>query len=546
MGYLLHIVLALAALAVAEATGAHGLPLPLAALPLAAVPALIGRWTRARAERGDFRVAAVGAQLLFWSPPALNVAAVSLFGWHRAALEWSGAETALLSWPAPGALVSLLPFVVYQLAAIDARARLSARTADGIARIRRFQARMFLSGLVPVVVWLLVAGLVGSAESVRVRVEEVALYNALFAAALLAVFALFLPAILRNTWDTVPIEERGVRALLDAVAERARFRCKGLYLWRTGHLMSNAAVVGLLPWHRVVLFSDSLVAQLSPRELVAVFAHEIGHTKRHHVAVFVCWVLAFFLGADVVATHAPGGELGAWLLFGAMLGGWFVVFGYMSRRFELDADLFALEQTGDAEALASALERVVGVHARRETTWRHFSTADRVLFLRATAREPEVGERLRRGLRRWVWTGVVACAAAVGLELWTLAASFDGDRVVADLRLGEFAAAEERVDAGADVGEELERVVRRAAAFARSSPERDRGADGERLAAGAARAVQRGDPAGALELVHLAILRGVDELEPVVRALERRADGELGPNDPAWRAAAELLLGSLP
>ena len=63
--------------------------------------------------------------------------------------------------------------------------------------------------------------------------------------------------------------------------------------------MANAAIVGFLPGHRTVLFSDSLLAGLPPRELAAVFAHEIGHARRHHVLVFGAWTLVFFLAGDL-------------------------------------------------------------------------------------------------------------------------------------------------------------------------------------------------------------------------------------------------------
>ena len=155
------------------------------------------------------------------------------------------------------------------------------------------------------------------------------------------------------------------RYLLERCAESAGFRCKRFLVWRTGHQMSNAAVMGFASWHRSVLFTDLLLAQLGPRQLAAVFGHEMGHVLRHHVLVFAAWSLGFFLAGDVLL-RATDVEDPALLLAGvtAFVAFWALGFGYMSRRFELDADLVALELTGDPEALASALDTVAGAHAR--------------------------------------------------------------------------------------------------------------------------------------------------------------------------------------
>jgi hypothetical protein len=200
-----------------------------------------------------------------------------------------------------------------------------------------------------------------------------------------------------------------------------------------------------------VLFSDSLLAQLGPRELAAVFGHEIGHARRHHVLVFAAWTVAFFLAADLGAT-ALDVELGAsWpvsLGFVALLFGlWILGFGYLSRRFELDADLVSFEITGDGDALVRALEDVGGAHTRNRPSWRHFSTAQRVIFLRAFLRDPEVGRRLRAALRRWTRLGVAAAAVTLVAEVVVLSGRWSEDLVAVDLRLGRYGSALARLGA---------------------------------------------------------------------------------------------------
>ena len=550
MGYLLQILLALGAIGLAEGLAGAGPPGrdaeipgllgPLGALSLAIWPYAVAAWTRARGLRGRFRLAAAGQRALDWSAPVLHLLALTLFGWHALVLGWTGTSSVLLGWPGPALLLSLLPFALYQLAAIDARSRLAGGRPGDADRMRRFQVRMFLSAVLPLVAFVLLSWSVSVSEVLRVHVEQVALYNTAFAAFLIAVFALFLPTLLRNTWATAPLERGLQRQVLEIVARAADFRYRELLVWRTGHLVSNAVIVGLTPRQRTVLFSDALLDQLDLRQLAAVFAHEIGHARRHHILVFACWTLGFFLGADaLLTTLEPRSWELATGLFAALLLAWYAGFGYLSRRFELDADLHSVEVTGDTESLVAALERVVGLHARRVTSWRHFSTADRVLFLRAAARDPGVARRLRRDLRRWIAVGMLLFAAGLAFEVHQLTASLGVDRVLVDLRLGRYASAEGRVAAGVELEPDLQRLVERGA---RLQGARGAGAGpgtptpGE-LEEAAGRALAADRPEEALELLDLAILRGREELRQVARAIDRALGEE--------PAAVEELLAEL-
>ena len=94
----------------------------------------------------------------------------------------------------------MLPFFVYELCAIDARARVADHRPEAVRRLRAFQMRTFLAAVLPLVFYGVVSGLLGLDEAVRVMVEEVALFNAMFAASFLAFLVLVLPTLLRNTW----------------------------------------------------------------------------------------------------------------------------------------------------------------------------------------------------------------------------------------------------------------------------------------------------------------------------------------------------------
>jgi hypothetical protein len=289
--------------------------------------------------------------------------------------------------------------------------------------------------------------------------------------------------------------------------------------------MANAAIVGFTPRSRVVLLSDALLSHLGPRELAAVFAHEIGHAKRHHALIFGGFALFLFVGADLIFGRAGvEGEGLALTLFAGVLLLWFLSFGWLSRRFELEADLVSVEVMGGSRPLIDALEHVSGAHARRKKSWRHFSVHDRVAFLERVELDPSLGVRLRRRLRRWSLVGLCLTVAVVGLELVELAGAVDAERVVAELRLGRYDEAAARVANGAEVDERLRELVTRAA----SLEAEDSAAD--RLLALAREALEREDDDAARQLLELAALRseGDASMEATVRGLFERLDGNGG------------------
>lgn len=530
MDYLVHIVLAVFVLALAEQGARTQLEAPWAVAGLVLVPFLLGAYARVLYLRGRFHLAGSLWRALHWSAPVLFALAVCCFGWARSVERWTGASTSLLGWPSPGLLLGFAPFVVYALAAIDVRVRQTEPEPGARAAARRFHVRMLASGLVPTVVFALGAWVVGRNAAWRANVEHVGLYGLGFVLLAVGSFTLALPWLLRASWDTRPLEPSPLRSLLEDVARHARFRYRDFAFWRTGDLLANAAVVGLGPLDRVVLFSDVLIASLSPREIVAVLAHEIGHAKRHHVLIFVAWTGAVFLAGDLVGREIEN----QWVAGGVVLllfAAWYKLFGWLSRRFELEADLFALRVTRDPAAIVGALERVGGAHSREVDSWRHFSTAKRIDFVERVAVDERVGERLERRLRGLAWLGVVLCALALGVSLVRLTADLPRDRVTAALALGRWERAEQAARAVSAPGPELSHWLALVASLApeeRADP---------RIAVARARAeLALGDAKLALDWLALEALSGRREIEPVAAILADYVEQE----------AVELAAGRLP
>jgi len=167
----------------------------------------------------------------------------------------------------------------------------------------------------------------------------------------LALFVL-LPRFVKPLLGLQTLPKGPVRDRLEATARRLRFRTADLLIWSTNGAVANAMIVGVIPWARYVIFTDRLVKGMTPEELDAVFGHEAGHSRHHHIPYYA----VFFLLSASVATAGFAlleRELGVmgwtfskeasdWMALPmlAVMGVYiFLVFGLLSRRCERQADV---------------------------------------------------------------------------------------------------------------------------------------------------------------------------------------------------------------
>jgi STE24 endopeptidase len=173
-----------------------------------------------------------------------------------------------------------------------------------------------------------------------------------------------------------PLEDDTLKARVQALMQRCGFAAKGLFVMdgsrRSAH--ANAYFTGLGAAKRVVFF-DTLLQRLTPAEVEAVLAHELGHFKHKHVLTRMVGIFAFSLAGLALlgwlagqstfyvglgvrpALGAPNDAL-ALLLFMLVLPpfSFFIapLMAMSSRKHEFQADAYACAQA-DGGALASAL-----------------------------------------------------------------------------------------------------------------------------------------------------------------------------------------------
>ena len=177
----------------------------------------------------------------------------------------------------------------------------------------------------------------------------------------------------------MPLQDESLKARISALLQKCGFTAQGLFVMdgskRSAH--GNAYFTGFGKTKRIVFF-DTLLERLSPTEIEAVLAHELGHFKRHHVikriassfatSLIFLWILSqlmqaqwFYTGLGVVVPTASMITALALLLFFMVMPAFSFLLNplmsYYSRKHEFEADAYAAQQT-DANDLSSALVKM--------------------------------------------------------------------------------------------------------------------------------------------------------------------------------------------
>jgi STE24 endopeptidase len=176
-----------------------------------------------------------------------------------------------------------------------------------------------------------------------------------------------------------PLADDTLRSRIEALMRRVGFASKGLFVMdgskRSAH--GNAYFSGFGGAKRIVFF-DTLLARLTPQEIEAVLAHELGHFKLKHILKRICVMFAislaflallgylksriwFYTGLGVTPLPFGGNDAMALILFMLAL----PIFTFLlsplaaltSRKHEFEADAFAVRHT-NAPDLVSALVKL--------------------------------------------------------------------------------------------------------------------------------------------------------------------------------------------
>jgi STE24 endopeptidase len=314
----------------------------------------------------------------------LAVGAAVLLGWtllggldalNRAMHAWLGSgmtqQLALLAaFALVGGLIDL-PFTLYQTFVIEERFGFNKMT------VKLWLVDLLKSTAIGVVIGLPIAAVILWLMGAAGRYWWIWAWSFWmgFNLLLLVVYPTFI-APLFNKFK--PLEDETLRQRVTALMQRCGFAAKGLFVMdgskRSAH--ANAYFTGFGAAKRVV-FYDTLLVKLSPGEVDAVLAHELGHFKHKHIvkriaglfALSLCgfallgWLSTqvwFFTGLGVRPNMSGPNDALALLLFlvAVPVFSFFIspLFAQLSRRHEFEADAYAVQQTSGADLRTALLK----------------------------------------------------------------------------------------------------------------------------------------------------------------------------------------------
>ncbi len=162
---------------------------------------------------------------------------------------------------------------------------------------------------------------------------------------------LVFPFVLSLIWKTTPIEDADLRNRLQRICQTKRLNVFGIRNWKTGNQVVNAAVAGMVPYFRVILISDGLLAHFTKDEIEAVVRHEAGHLKLWHMPTrlffLVFPLIAMAISDSTRAEPVFAIESAQWsvamlaTLIGIGLYFWLTT-RWISHQMEFEADIYSI------------------------------------------------------------------------------------------------------------------------------------------------------------------------------------------------------------
>ncbi len=173
-----------------------------------------------------------------------------------------------------------------------------------------------------------------------------------------------------------PLEDGPLREAITAYAKQRKFPLQGVYTMdgsrRSNRL--NAFFTGFGRFRRIVFF-DTLLEKMEQKEIVAILAHEMGHWKKKHILKMTVTSLlqTGFMFALLSLFIDNKGLFAAFAMDHVSVYAGLVFFGFLytpisallsilsnrfSRKYEYEADAYAVASTGLGEELVMGLKKL--------------------------------------------------------------------------------------------------------------------------------------------------------------------------------------------
>lgn len=171
-----------------------------------------------------------------------------------------------------------------------------------------------------------------------------------------------------------PIEDDALKNRILALCEKIGFKISGVFAFDMSKTTkkANAAFTGIGKTRRIII-GDTLLSGFSHDEIETVFAHELGHYKKGHIRnqIIISFFSTFaglFLISFIYDALLPvfgftyRWEIAALPLLMLVAGTLAFVMGplgaFISRKYEFEADRYALEITRKLDVFKSTMEKL--------------------------------------------------------------------------------------------------------------------------------------------------------------------------------------------
>jgi len=289
--------------------------------------------------------------------------------------------------------------------------------------------------------WLVLTGIIDLINLLPFEALKQALSTPLgeliYSLVFLGIIAIFGPVLIQKFWRCKPLALGTDRIRIEQLFKRAGVKYANILKWPLfeGRVIT-AGVMGLANKFRYILVTDALLRFLTPDEIDAVIAHEIGHVRRNHLQIYILFIVGYviftyttfnliiylLLGSEFIYGLLDMGGLNPTTMISTIISIGAIctfilyfryVFGYFMRNFERQADAHVYTLFSNARALISTLKKIaVTSHLPPDKpNWHHFSITQRVNFLMQcendSAKIVQHDQKLRKSLIVYVISLIV-------------------------------------------------------------------------------------------------------------------------------------------
>lgn len=189
------------------------------------------------------------------------------------------------------------------------------------------------------------------------------------------ILAQILPVLILPIFYKVkPVDDEELKTRILELSLKAGLKVDNVYKFDMSRntKKANAAFTGLGRTKRILL-GDTLLENYTTDEIETVIAHELGHFKKKHIIknIIISTSLSFFTFYLIALLFSGSirffsfnsitqiSALPLLVLFGTLIGLFFTpISNFISRRFEYEADDYAVRTTGKKEAFINTLEKL--------------------------------------------------------------------------------------------------------------------------------------------------------------------------------------------